>query len=94
MRATKLVNGLALSGALVALAGVFLAANAALAAEKDTVDTTAVAIHDAAETTAASARDANRDAAEEAAAAVLRANRLDLDIRLLGHSSGLIAESR
>lgn len=94
MRAQKLVDGLALAGALIALVGVVLAANTALASEKDTVDATAVAIHTAADATVASAEAANREAAAAAAAAVRRDTRLDLDIRLLGRTSLQVADSR
>ena len=94
MRSEKLIDGLALTGALVALVGVVLAANSALASEKDTVDSTAVAIHTAADTTVAEAKAANREAAAAAAAGVRRDNQLDLDIRLLGHTSFLVADSR
>ena len=94
MRAEKLIDGLALAGALVALVGVVLAANSALASDKETVDSTAVAIHTASDTTLKGAEAANREAAAAAAAAIERENRLDLDIKLVGHTSLLIAESR
>ena len=94
MRATKFVDGLALAGALIALVGVSLAANDALAADAETIDATAVAIHDAGAEALAGADKANADAAADAASTIRQDNKLDLDIRLFDHKSRLIAASR
>lgn len=94
MRAKHTVDGLALAGALVALVGVVIAANSALAEELQVVDSTAVSIHKAGEKTVSGAAAATSTAVSEAVETLERKNRLDLDIRLLDPTFTLIAGGR
>jgi phage tail protein X len=80
MRAKTLVDGLALAGALIALAGVVLAANSALADEVQVTDSIG--------------KKAATEAAEEAIEALRQKTRVDLDIRLPDLKSTLIAGNR
>lgn len=84
MKATNIEERLALLGVLVVLIGVSSAAQEVLAAESAHVTTTAVAIHNTAESTVEIAKQANAEAAAKAAAALAEENGLDLDIRLDG----------
>ncbi len=91
MRANNLVNGLALAGAMIVLVGVFFAANGALASDVDVVETTAVVANEASENAIAKARRATVAAAADAVKAMDKENELDLDIRLIGRKSIIIA---
>lgn len=91
MRANNLVNGLALAGAMIVLVGVFFAANGALASDVDVVETTDVVANEASEKAIAKARRATVAAAADAVKAMDKENELDLDIRLIGRKSIIIA---
>ncbi|MGB5164292.1 MAG: hypothetical protein WBN09_04170 [Woeseiaceae bacterium] len=91
MRANNLVNGLALAGAMIVLVGVFFAANGALASNVDVVETTAALANEASENAIAKARRATVAAAADAVKAMDKENELDLDIRLIGRKSMIIA---
>jgi hypothetical protein len=91
MKTTNIEERLALLGVLCVLIGVSSAAEEALAADTADITTTAVAIHDTADSTLKIAREANAEAAAQAAAALAKENGLDLDIRLDDHTSVLIA---
>lgn len=84
MQKRNIEDGLALAGAILVIVGVSFAATSALADGNDVV-TTAVAIHDAAETSATNAATAHTEAADAAVARMARSNELDLDIRLIDH---------
>jgi len=71
------------------------AAGAALAEEQDPVaDTAAATIDDTAELNRDRAKTAHNTAVEAAIESVLEANKARLDIRLLGRTSGQMADSR
>ncbi len=82
MRTKHFVDGLALAGAVVALAGVFFAAGSALADEAQAIDSDAVSMTETKLETVREAADANAEAAAEAAEAVQRDARLELAIGL------------
>lgn len=87
MRTRHTVNGLAIAGAIVALVGVAVAANDALAAESDVIEPTTISIDDVSASALASAETANTEAAADALSAVELSNKLDLDIQLVDHNS-------
>lgn len=71
------------------------AAGAAVAEDQDTdVEATAVTTSDTAELNRNRAKSANTAAVEDAVEAVLAANKLHLDIRLIGRTSVQMADSR
>ncbi len=71
------------------------AASAAVAEDKDVVtETTAATTTDTADLNTNRARSANTAAAEDAIEALLAANKLHLDIRLIGRTSVQVADSR
>lgn len=71
------------------------AATAAVAEDKHTdVESTTVTTSDTAELNRNRAKSANTAAVEDAVEAVLAANKLRLDIRLIGRTSEQMAESR
>jgi hypothetical protein len=71
------------------------AAGAAVAEDKDTdVEATAATTSDTAELNRNRAKSANNAAVEDAVEAVLAANKLHLDIRLIGRTSVQMADSR
>lgn len=71
------------------------AAGAAVAEDQDTdVEATAVTTSDTAELNRNRAKSANTAAVEDAVEAVLAANKLHLDIRLIGRTSVQMANSR
>ena len=88
------VNGLALTGALLVLLGVTFAANSALADETAAVSTTAVAIHMTASDSREQAVSANEEAATNAAQGLALDNRLNLEFRLSDHSSAIVVRAR
>jgi len=94
MKRQNIENGLALLGALVVLIGVSFAAGSAIAAERLEVETTAVAIHKAADATLAGARAANASSAAKAARSIARDNGASLDIELQDRTSMLIAGAK
>lgn len=94
MNDRNIVNVLALFGAIIVIVGVMFAATSALAEERPTVVTTAVAIHDAADASVDKATVANAEAASAASEQLARDLRLDLDIRLIGHTSTTAAASQ
>jgi hypothetical protein len=71
------------------------AAGAAVAEDQDTdIEATAVTTSDTAELNRNRAKSANTAAVEDAVEAVLAANKLHLDIRLIGRTSVQMANSR
>lgn len=94
MNSKHIVNGLAILGAIVVMIGVSFAARTALAEEPAAVEATAVAIHRAADVSLAAAAEAHEEAANHAAAEIVRSHRLDLDIRFLDASSVTVADNR
>lgn len=89
-----ILNGLAVIGAFIVLIGVLAAAGSALAADADDVVATAVAIHDAADTSIDVAVRAHVEAADHAFERIASDIRLDLDIRLLDQKSAVVAHLR
>lgn len=87
MNDRNIVNGLALFGAIIVIVGVMFAASSALAEERPTVVTTAVAIHNAADTSVIKAETATIEATVAASEQIARDIRLDLDIRLVDRTS-------
>jgi parvulin-like peptidyl-prolyl isomerase len=84
MKQHTVTNILALAGALIALFGVTFAASSAFADEAiATIDATATAIHESAGEPLDQAREANEAAAQEAADAVAKDLRLNLEIPLI-----------
>ena len=94
MKARNIENNLALVGALIVLVGVSFAAEDALGVESADVTSTAIAIHDVANSTTSGAAQANADSAALAAKSLARANWIDLDIKLNDHRSTLIADEK
>ena len=94
MKAKNLENNLALAGALIVLVGVLFAAEDALGFETANVTTTAIAIHDVAESTTSGAAKANEDAAAQAARSLATENGIDLDIKLEDRTSTLVAAKK
>ena len=88
MNSKKVENRLALAGALLVLLGVSFAANSAFADE-----TEAKATDSAANNSERSAETANRQAADDAVDSIAADNELDLEIRLLGRTSTIVARS-
>ena len=91
MNDRNIVNTLALFGAIIIIVGVMFAASSALAEERPTVVTTAIAIHDAAFSSVDKAETATLEAAAAASEQLARDIRLDLDIRLVGRTSSATA---
>ena len=87
MKAMNIEDRLALIGALIVLIGVSSAAEDALAVDSADITTTAIAIHDAADSTIEIAAKASAEAAAAAAKALAKENGLDLDIRFEDHIS-------
>ena len=87
MNDRNIVNSLALLGAVIVIIGVMFAATSALAEERPTVVTTAVAIHDAAEVSLEKAAVAHVEAASAASEQIARDIRFDLDVRLISRTS-------
>ncbi len=94
MNKRNVENRLAIVGAMLVLIGVTFAASSALAGDMNDVSSTAVAIHTAANHSLTLARKANQAAVADAAKAVVLDAQLDLDIRLAGRKSILLADSR
>ena len=94
MKARNFENNLAVIAALIVLLGVSFAAEDALGLETADVTTTAVAIHNAGDSTLSSAAKANADAAKEAANSLALQNWIALDIKLQDRTSTLIADSK
>lgn len=94
MKAKNIENNLALAGALIVLVGVLFAAEDALGLEIANVTTTALAIHDVADSTTSGAAKANADAAALAAKSLAMENGIDLDIKLEDRTSMLIAAEK
>ena len=92
MKARNIEDRLAQLAAIVVLVGVSLAAEDALANNDTEVTTTAMAVHEAARDTIASAEQANADAAAQDAASLAFENWIELDIKLEDHTSTLIAD--
>jgi hypothetical protein len=90
MKAKNIENNLALAGALIVLVGVSFAAEDALGFET----TTATAIHDVTDTTKSGAAKANADAAAQAVKSLALENGIDLDIKLEGRRSLLVANKK
>lgn len=94
MKAKNIENNLALIGALIVLIGVSFAAEDALGFETADDTTTAIAIHDVADSTTRGAAKASRDAAAQAARALAMENWVNLDIKLEDRTSTLIAAEK
>lgn len=86
MRTRKVINGLGAAGALIALVGVAVAANDALAADAETIEATAITTYNH-ESTRSEAEKAIIEAAADAATAVELGNTPGLDIPLIDHKS-------
>ncbi len=91
MKARNIENNLALVGALIVLVGVSFAAEDALGSETADVTTKAIAIHDVSGSTTSGAAEASADAAAEAAKSLAIENSVNLDIKLVDHTSTLVA---
>lgn len=91
MKARNIENGLALVGALIVIVGVSFAAESALAKESALVTTTAVAIHNVADDTLQGAKQANKEAARQAAESLAAENWIELDIQFDDRTSTLVA---
>ena len=94
MNKRNVENRLALVGAMLVLISITFAAGAALASDANDVSATALAIHTAADHSLARAHKANHAAVADAASAIVLEAQLDLDIRLSGRKSLLLAGSR
>ncbi len=94
MRAKHTVDGLALAGALVALAGVFFAAGSALADEAQDTDSDKISVTETSLDTVKEAAVANAEAAAEAAEAVQNEAELELAIGLDARTSDLLLVRR
>ena len=94
MRAKHTVDGLALAGALVALAGVLFAADSAFADEAQAIDSNKNSIEETGLDTVEEAAAANTEAAAEAAEAVQREARLELAIGLDARRSEILVVRR
>lgn len=94
MKAKNIENNLALVAALIVLVGVSFAAEDALGLETANVTTTAIAIHDVADSTKSGAAKASADAAAQAARSLATENGIDLDIKLEDRTSTLVAAKK
>ena len=91
MKARNVENGLALAGAIVVLIGVSFAADNAFAEENANVTSTAVAIHNAGDTTLSIAEKANAETAAIAVASLELENSIEFDIQFRDRTSTLVA---
>jgi hypothetical protein len=91
MKTRNIENGLALLGAMVVIIGVSFAAESALAKESAHVTVTTEAIQDVANHTLQGAKQANHEAASQAAKSLASENWIDLDIRFDDRTSILVA---
>ena len=91
MKTRNIENSLALLGAMIVIIGVSFAAQSALATESAHVTATAEAIEDVADHTLKSAKQANYEAANQAARSLASENWIDLDIRFDDRTSMLAA---
>ena len=94
MKTRNIENGLALLGAMIVIIGVSFAAESALAKESAHVTATAEAIKDVADNTRQDAKQANHEAASQAAKSLASENWVDLDIRFDDRTSVLIAAKK
>ncbi|MDH3550417.1 MAG: hypothetical protein OEQ16_13815 [Gammaproteobacteria bacterium] len=91
MKTRNIENGLALLGAMVVIIGVSFAAESALAKESAHATATTDAIQDVADNTLQGAKQANHEAASQAAKSLASENWIDLDIRFDDRTSMLVA---
>jgi|GEM_PF-1579701 len=96
MKGKDFENGLAIVGALIVMVGVSAAASSALADDsfggpRALSEPATTHIEIVAEETLSDAEAANREAAQEAVAALSAAINIDLDIQIEDHSSLLLA---
>jgi hypothetical protein len=91
MKARTIENMLALVGAVIVLVGVSFAAGTALAEETAARTIPAVIALDIADTTIRGAREANRAAADAAAATLALENWIDLEVRFQDHTLLMVA---
>jgi hypothetical protein len=94
MKIRNIENKLALVAALIVLIGVSMAAGSAFAAESTSARSKNLVEQNAAVETVTGARDANIEAAADAAKALKAENALDLDIQLAVLTSTLIADGK
>ena len=94
MKTRNFENGLAVLGAMIVMIGVSFAAESALAKESAHVTATAEAIKDVADNTLKGAKQANHEAASQAAKSLASENWIDLDIRFDDRTSMLIAAKK
>jgi hypothetical protein len=94
MKIRNIENKLALVAALIVLIGVSMAAGSAFAAESTSARSKDLVEQNAAVETVTGARDANIEAAADAAKALKAENALDLDIQLAVLTSTLIADGK
>ena len=91
MKTRNIENGLALLGAMIVIVGVSFAAESALAKESANSTATTEAIKDVADNTLQGAKQANHEAASQAARSLASENWIDLDIRFDDRTSMLVA---
>ena len=94
MKTRNIENGLAVLGAMIVMIGVSFAAESALAKESAHITATAAAIKDVAHNTLQGAKQANHEAASQAAKSLASENWVDLDIRFDDRTSVLIAAKK
>lgn len=92
MKTKYFEKGLALAGTVLVLVAVGAAANSALADETSQADTEVNATQETTDASKAIAESASLAAAKDAVEALIDDTRLDLDIRILGQSSTLLAD--
>ena len=91
MKTRNIENGLALLGAMIVIVGVSFAAESALEKESTNSTATTEAIKDVADNTLQGAKQANQEAASQAARSLASENWIDLDIRFDDRTSMLVA---
>lgn len=92
MKTNYFEKGLALAGTVLVLVAVSAAFNSAFADETSSVDTATSTTQAVTEASLAIARSASQAAAIDAVDALVVNTQLDLDIRMLDHSSSLLAD--
>jgi hypothetical protein len=94
MKSRNFEDNLALIAALIVLLGVSFAAEDALAKNSTGVTSTALAIHNAAESTLVDAAEANVEAVTRAVESLAQETCIDLDIKLGDRTSTLMASKK
>ena len=94
MKVKRIESGLAWIGALVVLVGVSFAAGSAFGSESVGNADAAASSGDVAAVTVTGARDANAEAATEAAAAIARETAMGLEIKLADRTLTIVADAQ